>query len=212
MVPVPAGTGPEVPASAGRFQSAEGHMCSKRHHKYFKIQQLGFSKTVFLMGCVDIATCLTILLGKVILSRFLSEPIAAFWKDYFSYLVRGAASSLPLVKSLVKWTPLRAPDRKNSVSHTISVAVRATRALLCPCFRNIYGFIKFFKTLMQRVVRLQQTVSVNVWSRILPQNASQTRCSRLKSTALSRLLPRCHILSFIKTHWNIIMYSVHQMV
>jgi hypothetical protein len=34
----------------------------------------------------------------------------------------------------------------------------------------------------------------------------------LKSTALPRLRPRCRILSFIKTHSNIIMYSFHQMV
>jgi hypothetical protein len=34
----------------------------------------------------------------------------------------------------------------------------------------------------------------------------------LKSTALPRLRPRCHIPSFIKTHSNIIMYSFHRIV
>ena len=55
------------------------------------------------------------------------------------------------------------------------------------------------------------------WSWILPQNASQTRCSRLKSTAVPRFRPRCHILSFIKNtleHYNVqfpsdCIYSVH---
>ena len=84
--------------------------------------------------------------------------------------------------------------------------VRATRALLCSCLNHIlnlvYGFITFVLALMQRVVRL----------RILRQNASQTRCSRLKSTAMPRLLSRRHILSLIKIHYNITMHIFHQMI
>ena len=106
------------------------------------------------------------------------------------------------------WTTLAWQARIDHYTHSVSGFTLLLNTIVSV---NDWWFGTWNK---QRVVRPQQTVSVNVWSRILPQNASQTRCSRLKSTALPCLRPRCHILSFIKTHWNIIMYkfSFHQIV
>ena len=112
--------------------------------------------------------CVCILVSTM-LNQYLHTQSVLVWthsrflKPLLYLLVSGAtaACTLPRVQTLVKWTPLLHRIGEGEVHIRFQWWARTTRALLCPCLSHIYGFIKFFlKTLMQRVVRPQKTVSV----------------------------------------------------